>query len=284
MACAALVACRVPGPTAGAVTIVAAGDIADCGKAPAGQSMAARTAALVKPEDAAVLTLGDNTYPVGAPREFAECFEPTWGVFKQRIRPSPGNHDYQTAGADGYFGYFGDRAGPARRGYYSYTLDGWHLIALNSNVDARAGSEQHRWLLDDLRAAADRPCTLAYWHHPRFSSGPHGSDPRMHDVYAALHDAGVEIVLAAHDHVYERMAPHDATGAVDRQRGIRSFTVGTGGARLYRFKSPHPASEMRDASTHGVLRVTLHEGRYEWGFVPVDGGPVRDAGAADCRR
>jgi acid phosphatase type 7 len=231
-----------------------------------------------------VLTVGDNAYPVGAHAEFADCFDPTWGQFGARLRPSPGNHDYQTPGAAGYYDYFGDRAGPERRGYYSFDLAGWHIISLNSAVAAKAGSPQHAWLVGDLAAASAAPCTLVVWHHPVFSSGPHGNDPRMSDVLAALHTAGTEIVLVGHDHVYERLEPHDAAGLPDPQRGIRSFTVGTGGARLYQFKTAHPRSVVRDASTHGVLRLTLGSGRYRWEFVPVGGGPARDRGEGRCHR
>lgn len=292
VAAAALVlaACRAsptpePAPATwrSAVTIVAAGDIADCANVAAAESAAARTAALVRPDDALVLTVGDNTYPDGAPAEFTDCFDPTWGRFAGRLRPAPGNHEYRTPGAEGYFAYFGERAGPDRRGYYSFDLPGWHVVSLNSNVDATAGSEQHRWLVDDLRAASGASCVLAVWHHPVFSSGPHGNDMRMRDALAALHAAGADIVLVGHDHVYERMAPHDADGRADPQ-GVRSFTVGTGGARLYRFKQPHPLSVARDASSHGVLRLTLGDGGYRWEFVPVGGGAPRDVGEAVCRR
>lgn len=286
---AALAACRAPVPLPpsedafrAAVTVVAAGDIADCTRVPAATSGAARTADLVAPTDAVVLTIGDNTYPIGAPSEFADCFEPTWGRFGARLRPSPGNHDYQTPGAEGYYAYFGDRAGPARRGYYSFDLAGWHVVLLNSNVSANVGSPQHRWLVEELRASTAL-CTLAVWHHPVFSSGPHGNDPRMTEALAALHAAGAEIVLVAHDHVYERLAPHDANGAADPSRGVRAFTAGTGGAQLYRFKTVHALSEARDASIHGVLRLTLGEGRYRWGFVGVDHA-VRDAGEGICHR
>jgi 3',5'-cyclic AMP phosphodiesterase CpdA len=281
-----LAACRVLPPAAddaawaNAVQIVAAGDIADCGKDEPAASMAARTAQLIRPTDAAVLTVGDNTYPVGAPNEFTNCFDPTWGTFKERIYPAPGNHDYQTPDAAGYFDYFGSRAGPGRRGWYSVDIAGWHVVSLNSNVDARAGSAQLAWLVADLAASAAL-CTMAVWHHPVYTSGPHGNDPRMRDALAALYAAGAEIVLVGHDHVYERMVPHDADGAPDPLRGIRSFTVGTGGARLYRFRTPHPASAMRDNTTHGVLRLTLGERRYRWEFIPV-GGPPRDRGEADC--
>ncbi len=265
------------------VSIVAAGDIADCGSDAMQFPIAALTAALVDPSDLAVLTLGDNTYPVGAPKEFEDCFESTWGRFRDRIRPSPGNHDYMTTGANGYYGYFGPAAGPERRGYYSFDLGSWHLISLNSNVEAGAGSAQFVWLQADL-AASEAPCTLAYWHHPVFTSGPHGNNPHMAAIFELLHAAGAEIVLAGHDHDYERFAPQNAQGQPDPERGVRSFTVGTGGARLYSFRSPQPNSEVRDNSTHGVLRLALGATGYRWAFIPVGGGPPRDEGAAECHR
>lgn len=287
-----LAACRsLPESSAGnarswadATTIVAAGDIADCRHVAAEFSGAARTAALVSAKDAAVLTIGDNTYPVGAHAEFTDCFDATWGRFGSRLRPSPGNHDYQTPGAAGYYAYFGDRAGPGKRGYYSFDVGGWHIVSLNSAIDAKVGSAQYRWLLADLESSSGTLCALAYWHHPVFSSGPHGSDPRMRDAFAALHAAGADVLLVGHDHVYERLAPHDAAGQADPVRGIRSFTVGTGGARLYKFDEPHPRSEMRDASTHGILRLSLGDGIYRWEFVPVGGEPPRDGGEGVCHR
>jgi len=272
------------GALTGGVAVVAAGDIADCRKAETATSPAAQTAALIHSDDAVVLTLGDNTYPVGAPAEFVDCFEPTWGRFKPRIHPSPGNHDYVTNGAAGYYGYFGDAAGPERRGYYSFNLAGWHIISLNSNVDARPGSAQYAWLLADLAASANMPCTLAYWHHPVFSSGPHGNGDQMVDVFAALHSAGVDLVLAGHDHTYERFAPQDATGKADSVRGVRSIVVGTGGAELYTFRTPRPNSEVRDARSHGILRLILLPQRYAWEFISVDGGATRDAGEDTCHR
>lgn len=264
------------------VTVVAAGDIADCGSDGTQFPEAARTAALVQPSDALVLTLGDNTYPIGAPTEFADCFHPTWGRFRERIRPSPGNHDYITADAAGYFGYFAAAAGPAARGYYSFDVGAWHVISLNSNVEAAPGSPQFAWLQADL-AASKALCTLAYWHHPVFSSGPHGNDPHMADIYRLLHGAGVEIVLAGHDHVYERFAPQDADGRPDPVRGVRSFNVGTGGARLYSWRTLQSNSEFRDNSSHGVLRLTLEAERYRWAFIPVV-GTARDEGSAACSR
>jgi 3',5'-cyclic AMP phosphodiesterase CpdA len=272
-----------PRPSDG-VSIVAAGDIADCRTLEPPLSPAAQTGALITASDAAVLTLGDNTYPVGAPGEYIDCFEPTWGRFKRRIFPSPGNHDYLTDGAAAYFDYYGAAAGPDRRGYYSFNVGEWHVISLNSNVDARAGSAQHAWLLAELAAFSGVLCTLAYWHHPVFSSGPHGNVAQMADVFAALHEAGVDVVLAGHDHTYERFAPQNAAGERDPARGIRSFVAGTGGAVLYTFGAPRPNSEVRDARTHGVLRLTLLPQGYHWEFIPVGGGPARDSGSDTCHR
>lgn len=282
--CSSASAALPPDPVEAPVTIVAAGDIADCGADGTQFPIAALTAALIEPTDRAVLTLGDNTYPVGAPKEFEDCFEPTWGRFKDRIRPSPGNHDYMTTDADGYFGYFGATAGPGLRGYYSFDLGGWHFVSLNSNVEAGIGSAQYEWLRADLAESSDVLCTLAYWHHPVFTSGPHGNNPHMSEIFELLHAAGAEIVLVGHDHDYERFAPQDVHGQPDSERGVRSFTVGTGGARLYTFRATQPNSEVRDRSTHGVLRLTLVAGAYRWAFMPVGGGPARDEGAGDCHR
>jgi hypothetical protein len=273
-----------PPPPETAMTIVAAGDIADCGDGTAAASMAARTSALVTPLDALVLTLGDTTYPVGAPTEFARCFHPTWGAFKDRIRPSIGNHEYLTPGAEGYFGYFGAQAGPERRGYYSFDIGGWHFISLNSNIDAAPGSPQYLWLAADIASSRSTSCTIAYWHTPVFSSGQHGGDARMAKVFDALHAGGVDIVLSGHDHIYERFAPQNADGVADAARGIRAFVVGTGGAELYALATPLPNSEWRDNTTHGILRLTLGKDSYSWQFMPVGGGAPRDAGRDDCHR
>ena len=276
--------CGAAADAAQPITVVAAGDIADCGSDGLQFPQASRTAELIKPADTLVLTLGDHTYPIGAPTEFADCYRPTWGQFKERTRPSPGNHDYMTTSADGYYDYFGTAAGPDRRGYYSFDLGGWHFVSLNSNADATVGSAQYTWLQADLAAATDSLCTIAYWHHPVFTSGPHGNDRRMADMFQLLHSAGAEIVLVGHDHIYERFAPQDAAGNADPVRGIRSFTVGTGGARLYSVRAAQPNSEARDTSTHGVLRLTLDADGYRWAFVPVDGGAPRDEGSAHCHR
>jgi acid phosphatase type 7 len=274
-----------PLPPEATTTIVAAGDIAQCGDGPAAASVAARTAVLVGAGDALVLTLGDNVYQDGTPAEFANCFHPTWGAFKDRIRPGIGNHEYYTAGAEGYFGYFGTQAGPDRRGYYSFDFGGWHFISLNSVIDTSTQSAQYLWLKSDLANSSDALCTIAYWHFPAFSSGTeHGSYAKMTPFFEALHTAGVDLLLSGDEHLYERFAPQKADGTADPARGVRQFVVGTGGAQLYPLGSPIPNSEFRDNATHGVLRLTLGQGSYRWQFVPVGGGPPLDAGSGTCHR
>ncbi len=261
--------------------ILAAGDIASCSS-----SGDEATAALLAAEaSAVVVTLGDNVYDRGRPGEFADCFGPSWGASLSRIRPSPGNHDYATAGAGGYFGYFGEAAGDPAKGYYSYDVGPWHVVSLNSNcsaVSCAAGGAQEQWLRADL-SASPGPCTLAYWHHARFSSGrTHGSSTAVAPLWKALYDAGADLVLAGHEHNYERFGPLDPSGRIDQRRGIRSFVVGTGGRSHYAFGSPLAGSEARNHDTFGVLRLTLAEGHFDWTFVPVAGRTFTDSGSAPC--
>jgi len=278
-----VVGCVTPGT--GGVTIVAAGDIGQCFGAPAAASAAARTATLVRPQDALVLTLGDHAYENGTPTEFARCFDPTWGAFNSRIRPSPGNHDYNTPGAEGYYDYFGALAGSGRRGYYSFDYAGWHFISLNSLVDVSANSEQYRWLQADLAASRDSLCTIAYWHYPTFNSGAaYGSVAQMRPFFDAIQAAGVEIVLSGHEHIYERFAPQRADGTLDTARGVRQFVVGTGGHELNALGPVLPNSEFRTNVHWGVLRLSLGQGSYGWEFVPVDGGAPVDSGTGTCHR
>jgi hypothetical protein len=275
----------VPKAAAGAFTVVAAGDIAQCAGAPAYLSAASRTATLVQPADALVLTLGDNAYDGGTAEEFANCFDPTWGAFKDRIRPAIGNHEHRTASGAPYFEYFGAQAGPPGRGYYSFDFGGWHFVALDSMIDTAPGSPQYEWLVADLAASRDALCTIAYWHYPVWSSGAvHGGYAKMLPMFDALHRAGVELLLTGDEHLYERFAPQDARGVVDPARGVRQFIVGTGGANLYEFGRTVPNSEYRYNVTHGVLRLTLGADGYAWAFVPVGGGPALDTGAARCHR
>lgn len=200
--------------------------------------------------------------------------------------PVPGNHDYHTADAAGYFGYFGSRAGDPSRGYYAYNLGQWRVYALNSNCGEVAGcgltSPQYLWLIADL-AANPRECVVAYWHHPRWSSGAeHGSHTFMQPIWQALYDAGVEIVIAGHEHNYERFAPQDGAGKADPARGVREFVVGTGGRSHYGFGTVLPTSEARNSTTFGVLTLTLSDGGYAWNFVPVEGGSYTDSGSGSC--
>lgn len=279
-----------PSTSASGVTVFAAGDIADCRKTPAADSGAARTAALIGAGIAAdptamVLALGDTTYPVGLPAEFADCYAPTWGQFKSRTLPAPGNHEYYTTGAPGYFGYFGAAAGPAQRGYYSTEVGTWHVISLNSNLKAPAADAQLAWLADDLATLRRRDssaCVLAFWHHPLYSSGGHSNNPHMRAIWEALMAARADLVLAAHDHDYERFAPQDAAGNADPAGGIRSFVVGNGGARLTPFTATKANSQAQDNSVHGVIKLVLKARGYEWAFLPVDGSAPRDAGHAGC--
>ena len=275
-----------------ALTVYAVGDIARCAYPDPRYSGAADTAAtvaagLAADPQAVVLTLGDHTYPRGTAQEFRDCYAPTWGRFKDRTWPAPGNHEYYTPKAAPYFAYFGERAG---RGYYSLELGGWHVISLDSNLDPVNNAAEHAaqlaWLRADLAAHPAR-CTLAFWHHPLYSSGGHGSISKMRDAWRLLHGAGAELVLSGHDHDYERFAPQDADGGLDRERGLRQFVVGTGGAYPTPFLWPRDHSEVRDASRFGVLRLRLREGGYDWEFLESAritelGVPPSDGGSAAC--
>jgi 3',5'-cyclic AMP phosphodiesterase CpdA len=277
-------------------TVYAAGDIARCTHPDPRWSGAFDTAAVVAAglaadPNAVVLTLGDHTYPRGTAAEFADCYGPTWGRFRERTWPSPGNHEYATKDAAPYFTYFGERAG---RGYYSLRLGAWRIYSLDSNLSGAAHARQLAWLRSELArdAASARgtdapaPCTLAFWHHPLYSSGGHGSVPTMREAWALLREAGAELVLSGHDHDYERFAPQDEQGRLDA-RGLRQFVVGTGGAYPTPFLLPVKHSETRDASRNGVLRLRLHAGRYDWEFLEATPPQLPDAsppdhGSASC--
>jgi len=270
---------RTPSPP----VVVAAGDIADCRR----ESDEA-TARLVRGVNGTVLTLGDEAYPAGTAEDFGECYDPTWGRFKDRTKPVPGNHEYDTEGAEGYFEYFGKAAGDPDEGYYSYNLGSWHLVALNSNCEEIGGcdesSPQVSWLEADLAANDDKGCTLAYMHHPRFSSGvKHGNTHYIKPLWEVLYEAGADVVLSGHEHNYERFAPQDPGGGADPQRGIRQFVVGTGGGKgLYPILEPLANSEVHNDETYGVLKLTLNPKSYEWRFVPVEGETFSDSGSARC--
>ena len=266
-----------PASTTGALdaTFVGAGDIANC-DVPGSEA----TARLIDRIPGDVFTLGDNVYPSGSPESFTRCYEPTWGRHKQRTHPNPGNHDWDVAAGAPYFSYFGPTSGPSGLGYYSFNLGAWHILSLNSNIVASSGSPQYEWARRDL-TSAPAPCTLAYWHHPLFSSGPNGNNGQMRDMWRLLDNAGVDLVLVGHDHLYERFAPQDADGN-PTPAGMREFVVGTGGGRLYNPASVQPNSEVRNNDTWGVLKLALRGNRYDWEFVPVDGQSFRDFGSAAC--
>lgn len=270
-----------PSPAAEAAVLVAAGDIAACDSR--GDEA---TAELLDGIEGLVITLGDNAYPEGTAADFVDCYDPSWGRHLDRTHPSAGNHDYQTEAAAAYFAYFGAAAGTPGEGWYAYDSGAWHVVVLNSNCDEIGGcgpnSPQAEWLRQDL-AAHPAGCTLAYWHHPRWSSGEqHGSDPMTDVFWRTLHDAGGDLVLTAHDHLYERFMPMDADGAA-AEAGMAQFVVGTGGRSLYAFGQILPTSAARDNSTYGVLKLTLHPDRYEWEFVPASETKFSDAGSAACR-
>ena len=279
---------RVPGAprplhsdvaTAAAVTLVGAGNVAQCG-APGSTA----TAALLDSISGTVFTVGDAAYPDGSSAAYQDCYDPSWGSQKARTSPVPGNRDYGASStADGYFAYFGSAAGDPAKGYYSYDVGAWHVVVLNSNyhfVATALGSPQEQWLRADL-AAHPNKCTLAYWHHPLISSRL-GVDETIRPLWQALYDGGVDVVLTAHDHSYERFAPVDALGNRDPVRGIRQFVVGTGGRSHQRAIAPAPNSEIRNQDTYGVLRLRLRPFGYYWNFLPEARHDFTDSGANAC--
>jgi hypothetical protein len=189
----------------------------------------------------------------------------------------PGNHDYHTEGAQGYFDYFGDVANPSE-GYYSFDIGTWHLVAVNSGDGV--SDDQLTWIRQDLRSD-DHECELAYWHHPRWSSGDtHGSDAEMSTVLRLMYRQGVDVVLNGHDHLYERFAKLNGSGQLDRG-GIREIIAGTGGDSLYGFGDPERGSRVR-ISGYGVLSLVLHEASYGWAFLRADDGTSLDDGRTAC--
>lgn len=257
-----------------------AGDIGACGI-----DMDEQTAAILERyPKAAIFTAGDNGYDSGRMVEYLNCFGPSWGRFKDRIRPVPGNHDYFEPGAAAYYQYFGEAAGEPGKGYYSYDLGDWHIVALNSLCGevggCGIGSPQEQWLRADLAVSSKR-CTLAYMHYPRWSSGLAGGRGTVSALYRALVDHGVEVLVSGDDHDYERFAPQNGDGQAD-PNGVRQFVAGTGGALQRVFSTPQPNSEIRSTGVYGVLRFTLWPDRYDWEFLPVEGQVFNDSGSESC--
>lgn len=269
---------RVAHAVEATAVVLAAGDIARCEST--GDEATAR---LLDSLPGTVLSLGDHVYAEdGSRASFHGCYDLSWGRHRARTRPTPGNHEYKVPGATDYFDYFGAAAGPRGQGYYSFDVGAWHLVSLNSNIDMREGSPQERWLRADLGAHPAR-CTLAFSHAARFSSGrDHGSTQALAPLWRVLYQANVDVVLQAHDHVYERLAPATPNGQLDPRRGIRSFVVGTGGAGADRFsRRPVRASEVRYNGGPGVLKLELRPDGYSWEFITAS-GRVGDRGEGRC--
>ena len=285
LACVAAALATVPGAaqTSTVVTLVGAGDIASCS-----QTNDSATARLLGRIPGTVFTLGDNVQGQGAWSEFRDCYDSTWGKYKNRTKPTVGNHDYHTAGAKPYFNYFRWRAGRPR-GYYSYDRGAWHIVALNSNCD-REGvggcdrrSPQGRWLRNDLNNHGSQ-CTLAYFHHPLYATGKNTTSTKVKPLWEILYNHHADVILSGHAHRYERYAPISPGGAVDRHNGIRQFVVGTGGptdgAEISRGQLP--GLRRLRLGTPGVLRLDLGAGFYRWKFVHVAGKTFTDSGADEC--
>jgi acid phosphatase type 7 len=288
MALGVLVACGVAvlaaGPGVGqtaTVTLVGAGDIASCS-----QSNDSATARLLSNIPGTVFTLGDNVYPSGTADRFRNCYDPTWGRYKARTKPSLGNHDYTTNGASAYFDYFGARAGARGKGYYSYDRGAWHIVALNSNCEKIGGcgrrSAQGRWLRRDLANHPSR-CTLAYFHHPLYASGTGTDTPEVRPFWNILYNRGADVILSGHAHRYERFRPITPSGDPDPQNGIRQFIAGTGGAPGGVQYGPNdPNMQVKKRNTPGVLRLNLRATSYTWKFVPIAGETFTDSGSDSC--
>jgi hypothetical protein len=281
----------------GASVFIGVGDIAVCGTS--GDERTAklvdsvlRADSIAKVNDE-VFTLGDNAYPDGSASNYALCFTPSWGDSNKRImkkiHPSPGNHEHLAVGTAAYYEYFGSRAGSPKKGYYSYDVGEWHAIALNSEImtndefpDADRIAQQD-WLRNDIKGTT-KPCTVAYWHNPRFSSGWHGSDVTMQEIWQILYDGSVDLVLNGHDHEYERFLPQDPNGLLDSAKGIPEYVVGTGGGDLRGFRTPPaPHSAARVEGYFGVLKLTLGKGEFRSAFMDVS-GRIWDQSGGTCHK
>jgi hypothetical protein len=277
---------RPSSPAAQTVTLVGAGDIVGCENL----AGAAATAKLIKQIPGTVFAAGDVVYERGTKEEFHDCYEPTWGQFKDRTRPALGNHEYITANAAPYFEYWGDKAGPPGKGYYSYDIGAWHIVVLNTNCKApgvggcEKGSAQEVWLKADL-APHTNSCILAYGHHALFSSGlfkSHAVHTEVKPLWDDLYAVHADLVLAGHEHSYERFAPQNTDGQADPKNGIRLITAGTGGRSHDPLGFAAPNSEVRNWNTYGVLKLVLAPTSYTWEFIPEEGHTFTDSGSGVC--
>jgi acid phosphatase type 7 len=267
--------------------LVGAGDIASCKSLEGAEA----TAKLIESIPGDVFAAGDLAYEKGTAEEFKNCYDKTWGRFKSRTHPAPGNHEfYGSKDGSPYFEYWGTQAGPAEKGYYSFDLGNWHVIALNTNCGAPglggcdAGSPQDIWLRKDLAEHA-KSCIVAFGHHALYSSGvlkSHAIHPELRQLWQDLYQAHADLMLNGHEHSYERFAPQDAYGNLDEKGGIREIVVGTGGRNHDPLGFATANSEVRNADTFGVLKLTLSPGKYVWEFVPVEGGAFHDSGEGAC--
>lgn len=268
--------------------LVGAGDIAGCKDLGGARA----TAKLIEKIPGTVFAAGDLAYESGSPEDFRSCYDPTWGEFKARTRPTLGNHEYGEPTATGYFHYWGEQAGPVGKGYYSFDLGSWHIVALNTNCRAKdlggcgKGSPQEAWLRKDLAEHPDA-CVLAYGHHALFSSGifkSHAVHPELKVLWQDLYAAHAALVLAGHEHSYERFAPQDPDGHADPENGIREIVVGTGGRSHDPLGFSMANSEVRNSDTYGVIELTLTPGHYTWEFIPEEGKTFTDSGSGECSR
>ena len=280
----------------GAPVAIAVGDIGVCGTA--GDEATGRLADSLLRFDSAqgtqtiILTLGDNAYPSGdqgVRNYFNRCFGPSWGDARimNVIHPAPGNHDYDSGSGAPYFEFFGSRAGPSSKGYYSFDLNGWHFVSLNSELyyeagDAEDAKAQEDWLRADLRQHRTA-CAIAYFHRPYFSSGVYGTNERLKDLWVILYEGGVDLVLNGHEHDYERFLPQNQFGIADSVKGMEQIVSGTGGGALRAFRN----ALAKNSAAHiqgrfGVLKLTLGDGEYRRAFIDT-AGTVWDVGGRKCR-
>jgi hypothetical protein len=268
--------------------LIGAGDIVDGLDLDLSGSTA--TAALIDAyPSATVFAAGDLPHNDGTDADYAKAYAPTWGRFRARTIPTPGNHDYNALWAAGYYNYFGPAAGDQLKGYYSLNLGTWHMIVLNSNnecnkIPCGAGSPQETWLKADL-AANPTTCTLAMWHHPLYTSTSstfidHAT--YMQPIWQDLYNANVDLVVNGHAHNYERFAPQDANGNLNTAKGIIEIIAGTGGTSHFTFGSTAANSVIKNADTYGVLKLTLHPASFDWQFIPIAGKTFTDSGTQPC--
>lgn len=261
----------------GDVVLLAVGDIASCTS-----TSDEKVAALMAQNEGLIALTGDNIQSDGQESSYMECFDPAWAPLKDRLRPTPGNHDYLKGGTPAfYYTYFAPYTGEVGKGWYSYNYGAWHVIVMNSMEPDWAGTEQNAWLKADL-AANPAKCTLAYWHNPIFHSGAGPITRRMRTSFQLLYEAGAEFILSGDAHHYERFKPMSLNTHIEPDRGIRQFIVGTGGASHTRLGAIWKGTEVRDNTSFGILKLVLSPDSYAWQFIPIDADGFTDSGSTAC--